>query len=82
MIVLPFEQLVQCELCAFAETDDGPEGTTERAATADAAAEEPFDVDGQGFLQHSVDPAHRRLELLGSHARQQTAGKLRVEAVA
>lgn len=82
MIILPFEQLVQCELCAFAKTDDGPEGAAERAAAADAAAKEPLDVDGQGFLQHSIDPAHRRLELLGSHSGQQTAGELRIEAVA
>lgn len=67
---------------AFAETDDGPERAAEGATTANTAAKEPLDVDGQGFLQHTVDAAHRRLKLLGSDAGQQTAGELDIEAVA
>lgn len=51
----------------FAETDDRPQRTAERAAATQAATEQPLHVHGQSFTQHAVYAQYGGLELLGCH---------------
>lgn len=66
----------------LAEADDRPQGAAERAAAADAAAEQPLDVQRQRLLQQGVDALHGRLELFGGDARHQAGREVQVEAIA
>ena len=63
------------------QADDRPHGAAERAAAAEAPAEEPPHVDRQALAQRDVDARDARLELLGGDARVQRGRELSVEAV-
>ena len=65
----------------FVETDDGPEGAAERAAAAEAAAEEPFGADRHRLLEHAVDTVDGGAVLLGRHLGRQRRRKLGTEPV-
>ena len=52
---------------SFTETDDWPERTSQGAAAADTATEQPLDVDRQRLAQNTVDSRQRFLELFRSN---------------
>lgn len=66
----------------LAKTDDGPQGAAETAATAEASADQPLNINRQRLLQHAVDTRQGRPELLGGHSGHQSTRELCVEFIA
>lgn len=67
---------------AFAQANDGPQRAAQGAATADAAAKEPLDIQGQGLLQYAIDAADGRFEFLGRNSWEQATGEFHIKAIA